>query len=152
MPLTKRETEVFDLLAKGRTYRQIAEALGMSRANLHMVCYSIRKKTGIQSTRESKQVANHKQMLYFNTEPGCPQPTKKQIEVLRMVAEGKTHKEICSALNMKPSTAFNHASEGYKRFCIPDTGLRRIAQLRVLLGMDEPPNGGRVTMEDPFFN
>ena len=46
--LTKRESEVFDGMIKGRRYKQIADSLGVSEATVKVHAYRIFDKTGVR--------------------------------------------------------------------------------------------------------
>ncbi len=46
--LTKRESEVFEGMIKGRRYKQIADSLGLSEATVKVHAYRIFDKTGIR--------------------------------------------------------------------------------------------------------
>ncbi len=144
--LTKRQSEVLRLLNRGKTYAKVREELGISAANLHLICWHIRRKTGIASTR------NQVDIRAFSQASGKPLPplAPRQRAVLLLYVEGKTHSEIAATLGMSRATSWNQACQGCKRLGLSGNGSARIAEVRAALGLADGPQV--VTMEDPAFN
>lgn len=122
--LQKRELEILHCLARGWSYSQIATHTDIRNDCLHVHCHNIRKKTGIQSTRDVEQCkAFLRQRRQLPPAPARQMPLSwTQTEVLRLLALGDSYASISSTLGMGIQTAQNHASEACKRAGIRAAG------------------------------
>lgn len=127
--LTTKESQVLKMLAGSLTNQQIRSALRMSPGSLHVHCCRIRQKTGITDTRDWRQC---KKFLEMQKPKTCV-PTPRQMDVLRLLAQGKTHKYIAASLGMSISASMNYASQGMLRMGIHVRGERRMATVRALI-------------------
>ncbi len=85
---------------------------------------ALRKKVYLSSQLRSTFPDRHKHERSASADPGHASLTIRQREVLRMVAEGRTIKEIAAALYISPKTV-----EFHKKSLMDQTGLRTTAEL-----------------------
>lgn len=128
--LQKRETEILLWLSMGWSYERICTHTGMRDDCLHVHCYNIRKKTGIQSTRNADECRDY--LRHRRAQPAPPEPRQPlswtQTEVLRLLAMGDSYERISKTLGMGVQTAQNHACEACKRVGIVARGRHSRAQ------------------------
>lgn len=127
--LSPRELQVLKMLAGGLTYQQIKTALHLSDSSVHVQCHRIRQKTGIKDTSDKRECKKYVETY----RPKDCVPTPRQMDVLRLLAQGKTHKYIAASLGMSVSASMNYASQGMLRMGINERGQRRMAVVRALI-------------------
>lgn len=116
MQLSPRESQVLHLISGGYTYDMLSHGLGVTSENIHSVCFSIRRKTGIKSTKNKDECRNYIRWGRMGSRPEKKNPaTAKQLEVLRLIAEGLTYRQIAERLRVKVQTVTNHAHDACRR-------------------------------------
>jgi DNA-binding NarL/FixJ family response regulator len=140
--LTATEDRILTALAEGRTYKQIAERMGIRLPVLHVHTHSIRQKTGIKSTTSRAQCLAYMQYR----KPRLVTVTTTQRKVLERHCMGQTYTQIAAALKMGKGTAMNHVCQGCKRLGITEPpSVARLLEIREKLGTPTDP------MNDPMF-
>lgn len=110
--LSAREIEILDLVAEGKTTSDIAEALAIKPRAVETHLVRIGDELGVGDRAGMVAVALRTGILPIDpAAAGEPTPTTvsgelsaREIEVLGLVAEGKTNKEISAALGISPVT------------------------------------------------
>ena len=150
--LSNRELFVLRKLSFGHSYDHLAMALNVSRACLHTICYHIRKKTGITSTRDVEQcreglrVCSRRQ---FHKDG----PTPRQIEVFRLLVQRMPYRQIGKLLGYpNPQTVQNIACLGAKRAGIKGAGYQRTRMIEAWLAKHDAEQGAADAMNDTVFN
>ncbi|WP_040864142.1 alpha/beta fold hydrolase [Nocardia exalbida] len=113
--LTPRETEVLALVAEGKSSPQIATQLDISVAAVDSLVERAGEKLGSPTRAGMVAVAVSTDVLPRTTregEPGqaLPEFTQREIEVLTLIAKGKTSAEIADDLALTPQTVESYAS------------------------------------------
>ncbi len=146
--LTKTELRILQLLSQGKTYQQIQTSLRISAACLHVHCSNLRKKAGIETTKSSEQCHA---FLHGYSNPGkyLPPLTTRQLDVLHLLAEGRSYVEIANILEMCIQSAQNHAWKACKRAGIHRAGHQRTRLIREYLAQRGTPKAD--AMSDPAF-
>ncbi len=152
LPLTTTEASIAKWLARGKTLPQVANGLAITMGTLRVHLSHIRTKTGIDDL--SPFLLSQYLQQSFLADPRellLPRATEKQLEVLGMLCQGISHKEIAAALNMSIGTAMNHASQGCKRLGITGQGFARATAIRKALGVNGSTRAAVDLMDDPMF-
>lgn len=139
--LSNRQASILRLLAQGKTYLEVIHLLGISPANLHTVVSVIRKKTGIQNTKNPQECKDwlrgrHGHPFDAPTYSRWPKtPTRTQLEMMTLHAQGLTYAQIAQQCAVTHQTVQNAVSQGCKRARIVNVGLReeRTAAIRSYL-------------------
>lgn len=158
--LSSRELRILRLLANGENYDNIKKTVGITLGNIHATCWLIRKKTGIKQTRDMEECRNYLRQLRGTKElppsstsedqdPKLSRPTPRQMEVLRLLATGKTTPEIAQLLAVCPQSVLNYASLGAKRAGLDCPPWKRTQAIKEWLAQREPELFG--PMADPMF-
>lgn len=131
--LTKTETIVLRLLARGRKYREVSEEMRVNVYHVHTLCNSIRRKTGIISTKDTAACAAYWKEIHSGQTGILPArvyyPTPAQLGVLVEIAHGVSYEETAAKLSISVQTARNHASQGCIKMGIGGLGPYRILAL-----------------------
>lgn len=150
--LTPTESKVLYMLSRGTLYLQIVERLEITQENLHTVCFHIRQKTGIVNTKDPQEckafITGHKEELWDQI-PHKPFPTLGQVEIMRLLAKGKSYPEIALSLQIGIQSAQNMASQGCKRAGIVGRGYMR---LRAIQKWVEERDREEAGLTDPLEN
>lgn len=104
----------------GKSYAEIGLALHKSKAAVNTTCWSIRRLTGIQDTRnaeECRQWRRDNQLSLLQKERG---PTAKQLEVLHLLAQGMDVGTIATLRAVSKQCVLNQACLGRRRAGIKD--------------------------------
>lgn len=173
MQLSKTERRVLHLLAWGKTNPEILEIINkerlktpekvkgkvakpkppkrpMSQFTLHNLCHSIRKKTGIKSTKDAAECrAWEKANPHFSPLQKEHGPTPKQMEILLRIAAGERYSQICREMVLSLQAAMNLASEARKRAKISDNFPSSVKAY--LMGLKATPEPPKDPMDDPCF-
>ncbi len=160
--LTWREIQVLDQLAKGSTCPEISSFFGISPANVHVRCHTIRQKTGIRQTRDPAECRRYLRSLpphiVENALKGKPKPsaprdlTLRQMEILRLIAHGHSYASIARTYEILPQTVQNHATTACQRAAIVHDGWNRTKRIREWLQQrDEASAMPLSPMADPMF-
>lgn len=159
--LSALEMVVLRLLSNGAKYPQIkAKYPLMTQASFHSHCYNIRHKTGIRETRDPQECRRYirtlgQTLLSQQQEAPVRVPTPRQMEVLRLVAQGKPYAEIARLLSIDRQSAQNTASNGARRAGIIHGGWQRTKLIRAWLAnydAEQAALRGPVDpMDDPMF-
>lgn len=127
--LSPQERTAFRMLCKDFSYTHIAGLMGIRVDNLHTICHHIRQKTGIRDTRDPEQCRAYARL----PEPLSFRPplkiTAHQLEVLKLIAQGLTYREIAGQLSIALQSVQNHAVRGCKRLGITGQGHGRTAAI-----------------------
>ncbi|WP_454194411.1 LuxR C-terminal-related transcriptional regulator [Nocardia sp. Marseille-Q1738] len=141
--LSEREIEVLARIAEGKSNAEIGTDLGISESTVTNHLTNIRRKLGT-GDRTAMAVAALRAGLLPNeapTTPDTPTPTlsKREIEVLALVAEGKSSPEIGTELGLSKRTVDSHLLRMGKKFGTGDRTAMTIAALRAGLLPSENP-------------
>ncbi len=132
--LSSNETAVLRCLARGMRYDELAKHLSLHIGHVHTLCHSIRKKTGISSTKDRALCREYwlelnKDRGVISLPPITNMPTRAQLAVLNLVAHGKPYKEIAALLGITEQTAMNHAYAGCQKIGLGAYGRYRVLAL-----------------------
>ncbi|MEU1549058.1 M3 family metallopeptidase [Nocardia sp. NPDC005745] len=113
--LTPRETEVLALVAEGKSSPEIATQLDISVAAVDSLVERAGEKLGSPTRAGMVAVAVSTDVLPRTTQGGdsgqaLPELTQREIEVLTLIAKGKTSAEIADDLALTPQTVESYAS------------------------------------------
>ncbi|MEU5761578.1 M3 family metallopeptidase [Nocardia sp. NPDC047648] len=113
--LTPRETEVLALVADGESSPEIAAQLDISVAAVDSLVERAGEKLGSPTRAGMVAVAVSTDVLPRTTREGdsgqaLPELTQREIEVLTLIAKGKTSAEIADDLALTPQTVESYAS------------------------------------------
>lgn len=114
-PLSRTETNILRSLSHGTSYAQTAENIGLTLECMHTMAYRIRQKTGIVDTKNPADCKAWFTQVKDYDRSTTTQPTRAQLNVMTLLAEGKDYDTIACELEMSRSTAQVHAYEGCKR-------------------------------------
>jgi len=138
MKLSKTEKKVLHLLAWGKNYfetlfelnkeRRENEKSPMTLGTLHMICWHIRQKTGIKSTKDKEECRKWEREHQFSDVQKEKGPTEQQEKILHLLAIGRTYPEICRILQISPQSAMNLASQARKRAKLKDLTFNSIRE------------------------
>lgn len=139
--LSEREVVVLRLLARGNTYQEIAGLLHITLANVHTTACHMRQKTGILDSRNPQECMDYirgrhpgadARLAYGDGDRTKPvYPTPRQLEVMRLVAQGTSYAQIALRLGMGLQTVQNAACQGSRRAGLPRShGLSREHAIR----------------------
>lgn len=147
--LTNRQKEVLSKLAWGWSYSRIQEFLHISPANMHTIAHAIRKASGIKDTKNAEECRYWQRgHRLINAVTYAPGPTKRQLEVMRLRAQGLGYPEIALRLGITAQCAQDQCSKGCKRARIGGTKHHRVYGLRNWLA-ERDEKQGIVKTSDP---
>lgn len=147
--LTKQELKVSLMLSNGVSYKTISERLGVSMSTVYNHTHSLRKKTGVTSTRSAEQAAT----LYTASKITHPTITPIQAKVLRLYTDRLTHGEIAERLGISKNCSSVHLFNGCHKLNITDKKrAAKIKSIKLKLGIGPVPAHILNTMDDPAFN
>lgn len=113
--LTPREGEVLDLVLEGRSSKEIARTLGITRATARCHVQNILTKLGVESRRQAAALATvPPAVLPAPSAPARSSPsslaalTPRETEVLRALAAGIERREIAEHFFVSPHTVRTH--------------------------------------------
>lgn len=159
--LSNRDIEILSMLSNGDTYKEICSYYGISAQALAVTCYYLRKRTGIQETRDQEECKAFfsqldPQRVADALNPARPQiklVTHCQLEVFRLLAKGRTYAQIAETLGTTSQSVQNLASRGAKRAGIIRAGWSRTRRIREWLARyhGTEPALPADPMEDPMF-
>lgn len=131
--LTETENVVLRLLGRGKKYKEISEEMKVNVYHIHTLCNSIRRKTGIISTKDAAACASYWKEIHSGHTGILPArvyyPTPAQLAVLIEIAHGVSYEETARKLSINIQTARNHASQGCIKMGIGELGPYRIQAL-----------------------
>lgn len=156
--LSPTEINILRWLSRNWSYAQIIahyhqREKPMTPSTLHVHCHHIRQKTGIGDTKNPQECRDY--LRHASARPLShqttykPSPTRAQMEVLRLLATGKSYGEIGLVLKINHQTAQNHASHGCRRAGITNQGHGRTQAIRDYLARQAQPTPS--PMDDPLF-
>lgn len=150
----KTERRILSFLSRGQSYAEAKSRFpDMRLETFHVHCFNIRKKTGIKSTKDAKECRDYVRVMQMDDLRCEPRPARKlppspkQLQIMRLVAEGKSWSEIAHTVRCGWGTAQNHASKGCKRAGIGGQGHRRTQAIKDWLRSQTPTK----PEEDPMF-
>jgi len=111
--LTGRQVQTLMLIAEGKTTEEIASALGVSVRTAAAHRASLMQRLGVRRSVDLVRYA-----IRAESEPAeqhTAQLTGRQTQTLILIAEGKTTKEIASALGVSIKTAAAHRARLMQR-------------------------------------
>lgn len=159
--LNPREIRILSMLANGDTSAEICSYFGISSANLHTTCFHIRKKTGLQQTRDPDECKRHlskldKQQVADAINPVRVIPQKLthcQLEVFRLISLGRSYPQIAVTLGILPQSVQNLAVRACKRAGITHSGWNRTRFIKEWMARyrGEAPPLAADPMDDPMF-
>lgn len=136
MNLTKTEKHIAIWLARGKSFDAIRAEMAITEGTLRVHLSHIRQKTGIAELDPMKLKRHMEKVERVAVQQEI---TPTQTQVLHLLSEGKSYREIAASLNIGTGTAMNHACEGRKRTGI--TGETRCVY----------DKNGANPMDDPMF-
>lgn len=139
--LTPSETRVFPYLKQDKSYKEIAQTLGMSLANVHTTVAHIRKKLGVKAGRSFFFVK-------YREDDGKNTPTPIQRSYMESLAAGQPYRDIAKAHGVTSQNVQNVIATGCKRAGIRGHGHQRTEAIRAYIHQGK----ANVTMDDPAFN
>lgn len=146
--LSNKQHQIAVRLISGHTPLQIARDLGIKMSTIRVHMSDIRKKLKHQHL-EPKALKTHLDRYPAPKTLFPSRPLGNRMEVvLRLMSQGKNHKQIAAHLGISVGTSMNQACKACKRLAIIDTGWKRM----ILLKEHFAKLDGVVTMDDPFFN
>jgi DNA-binding CsgD family transcriptional regulator/tetratricopeptide (TPR) repeat protein len=104
--LTARELDVLRLVAQGLTDAEVAERLFVARRTVNTHLTSIYTKLNVSSRAAATRFAVEQGL----TSPATAGLSNREIEVLRLLVDGRSNKEIADALFISPNTVTNHVA------------------------------------------
>jgi DNA-binding NarL/FixJ family response regulator len=110
-PLTPRESEILALVREGRSSKEIARELGITRSTVRCHVQRVLTKLGVASRLQAAAIAPPPPA---GSRPPDPPPTPisgltpRETQVLRCIAVGIGRAEIARHLFMSPHTARTH--------------------------------------------
>lgn len=124
--LTMTDLAFLALWAEGKAITEIDKARGIKRGSSYSRAHLIRQRSGLQDLDEVAQLAAARIEQYRHLLPvDCKcaeverqpdrEPTRRQLEVARLMAEGLSSKEIARRLGPLPSTIRRHMSNLRKK-------------------------------------
>lgn len=162
--LSTREVQILSMLSNGDTYVEIQAYFGITLSSVHMACCYLRRKTGIQQTRDQDECQKHlarlpRQLVADAINPMARSSTTKpltpgQMDVFRLLAIGRTYPQIATFLGITSQSAQNLACRGAKRAGIIHAGWNRTRYIKEWLKKhdESDPNLRRPDpMDDPMF-
>lgn len=162
--LSIRDIQILSMLSNGDTYQEITSYFGISLSALYMAVSNLRKKTGIQQTRDQEECRQYLATLPLQTVADALNPvtrssttkplTSAQLEVFRLLSMGRTYPQIAAFLGITAQSVQNLACRGAKRAGIVHAGWNRNRFIKEWLKKyDEtsPARRPRDPMEDPMF-
>ena len=126
-------------LIKATAANELAQAIRTVHSGRRFYSYSIARRL------------NHRLVEGFASDPsgafnGRSRLTKRQAEVLQMIAEGLANKQIAAALNLSIKTVEKHRQQLMDRLNVHDiAGLTRYAVARRMVGFKDPAETARST-------
>jgi DNA-binding NarL/FixJ family response regulator len=93
---SKRRPQIEKLLLSGRTFRQIASALSLSKGTILWYAQQVYKQHGVRSLRE------------LFTQHGHSPPPPKREQVRQRLAEGQTVAQIAREMRISAMSVYNH--------------------------------------------
>lgn len=162
--LSHRDIEILSMLADGVSYSEIESYFGLLPSALHAACYYLRKKTGIQQTRDAaeckiffkrySQLAPQRVADALN--PARPKPkdvTFCQLEVFRLIALGRSYEQIAGSMGITAQAVQNLASRGAQRAGIVHAGWNRNKLIKEWIERHDGkiPRQPARPMDDPAF-
>lgn len=170
--LSTREMEMLVMLSNGKTYRDLKQHFSIQAANVHNHVHHIRQKTGIHNTRDPREcraavrLINQQRMSDARKPLESPAvimaqqrkrrngrpPTRRQIEILRLVVKGQTSEQIAGWFGIQPQSVQNLAYQGTQRMGIHNAGKMRLPLIAQWLeAYDGGPEEPADPMQDPAF-
>jgi DNA-binding CsgD family transcriptional regulator len=160
--LSTREMAVLALLAQGDNLKEIKDYFGISLENVHTICCTLRKKTGIRQTRDAEECKRYlakldqslvERALY---PPAAPPPlplTDCQLEAMRLLASGRTYQQIATFLGILPQSVQNLLTRACKCAGITHAGWNRTRYIKEYLARRDGhlPPAPVNPMADPMF-
>ncbi len=135
--LTTTEKRLLVLLAQGFPYHELRQSIGCTLSCLHTHLANLRRKTGITNTKDRRECkAFFDGFVEAQREKHLPgQPTRSQMAVLRLFAEGRTHQQIATQLGLTVGTTMNAVSQGKIR-----AGLKGCSRERLVEWLERQDN------------
>ena len=106
--LTPREHEVLGLVRTGRTTKEIARDLGITRATVRCHVQRVLTKLGVENRLQAAALASAHPIPTPTPGPVPNELTPRETQVLRCLAAGIGRAEIAKHLFMSPHTARTH--------------------------------------------
>lgn len=113
-PLTPRESEILALVREGRSSKEIARDLGITRSTVRCHVQRVLTKLGVATRLQAAALAPPAAAALPRPRPLPPSPppisalTPRETQVLRCIAVGIGRAEIAKHLFMSPHTARTH--------------------------------------------
>jgi DNA-binding NarL/FixJ family response regulator len=105
--LSTREVEVLRLIAAGKSTREIATALTIAEGTVERHVTNLYGKIGARNRAEATSYA-HAHALIALRHTGLGGLSSRELEVLRLIAVGKSNREIAARLVISENTVFQH--------------------------------------------
>jgi len=125
--LTDMENEILKRLAMGWGFEAIRRDITLERypqqpltkEYFYVITSKIRKKTGIQSTRDKRECENYRNQVQPLYRHKAKYPTHQQIRAMRLRAQGLSNEEAGKIMGVRWDTVMNHITVGCRRAGIP---------------------------------
>ncbi len=125
--LTQTEKTILHHLSRAKSYLFIRQTLGISAEALHTACCRIRRKTGIQNTRDPQQCRQWERDQKTSVVQKERGPSPKERETLWLLSKGMSNQQIAQLRNVKPATVMTQAYLGRQRAGIRDLSRASLA-------------------------
>lgn len=150
-PLSRTENKILRMLSNGLSYEDAGERIGFRPELVHAYTYRIRKKTGIVNTRDPQECKAWFSGVSYCVKTNYRCPSRSQLSVMALLAEGKSYREIAEKLEIKQQTAQNHAHRGCAAAGLTGKGHFRTAAIRdYLAGLKNYPHAPVAPQPDPL--
>ncbi|HTJ68860.1 MAG TPA: helix-turn-helix transcriptional regulator [Actinospica sp.] len=135
--LTPREAEVLDLFREGHSSKEIARALGITRATVRCHVQSVLTKLGVPTRRQAAALIPSPPQATAAPPTAISTLTPRETQVLHCIAAGIGRTEIARHLFMSPHTARTHIQRILAKLDL-HSALAAMALAR-RLGLPPPP-------------
>lgn len=152
-PLSKTEAKALRMFSYGVPYDKVGDRLGLAFGYIHTLAYNIRRKTGIHDTKDAEECKAWFHGVRQYTRSKINGPTKTQLGVMALVAQGKSYVQVAEEMELSLQSAQNYASLGCRRAGIVGRGHYRtnaiIEYLRTLTDYPHTPeDDGKDPMDE----
>ena len=113
--LTPRQQEVLAMLADGATNAEIARRLGVRLDTVKLHVRDVYRRAGVRGRVGAMRFARMLPEASPAADQGKPLLSERELEVLRLVAEGRRNREVAATLVISPNTVKFHLRRIYAK-------------------------------------